>query len=280
MSTPQTNDGIMTNDANPVDSSNTELSAQEQEALNSLMPQRTTKGTDAPKKADEPKEELKAEEDDEEWDGKTPLHKVPRFQRKLQELKLEKERNDKLEAELKELKSGKQPEDKVPEDKLENQEINYDAIKKAFENVPKYKFKENYEDPEGFFEDIATALIGRLVYIRESGEKTVNAQTQQNEQQINKILDEFETDEQKQEFIEYAQTYFETYGELEPVMGDHLTDALINYTRDMNAAQKAEVRSPDKVSKTIRNTPSKSKLPSRDYLRSKSMDDILADFMQ
>ncbi len=248
-------------DTNLEESSTSEMSPQEQSAIDSLMP-----------------EKQKEEESSEEWDGKTPLHKVPRFKQLNEKLKEEQLKRKELEDKLQALEKGEPQTEEKPEESKEKKSegaeespVDYKIIDKMFEGTPEFKFKDDYDSIKDLYKDFRRAMMGELMLVRENQDKTKAEELKSYQSQVDSVLEEFEDEEEKAEFIEFAQSYIDEHSNKDPKTGSYLTDAQIAFFKRDTDKPKT------KINKSVKAPTTKQKGPSQEYIKNKSMDDIMTE---
>jgi hypothetical protein len=259
-----------------VDSSTAEIDSNEQAALDSLIDE-----GDKVNLEDSKSEE--GEEGDDEWDGKTPLHKLPRWQQQQERLKkteasleAEKKAREEVEKKLAELQGAK-PVEGQEKPREQDTEVIYKELDETFADAPAYPFKKDYETIPEMFNDFLKATVAALNHARnkyEAKETEANAST---EKHINDILNKFETEQEKQLFVDFTTKFIEETKDAESETGDPLLDAYIAFR--IEGGGKTQKKPDNKTSKTSKTVSGKKTTQSLDYLHTNSMDDIIEDHL-
>lgn len=208
----------------------------------------------------------KLEEEDVEGINNLPFHKHPSWIKRTEELRRLREENEKL-------KSGDNTTNKKPV-------IDDSQVGKMFQGFPERKFKKasEYTDIPSLYSDIRHALVSDLMELKTKQEESNNELVRHYDSQLKQIKDDLGSEDVWNEFIDFAnKTLTRVPNTPLEVMVDFFME---NYSKPSSTTPTAKKQS-SKINKGGTTSASKGKSnPDINYLRSRSMQDILAEQMK
>lgn len=208
-------------------------------------------------------------------DKDEPLHKNPRFK---EVIKQNREMRKKL-ADLE--KSKEQP--KEPEKSDKGDKPNTDFYDRMFEGSPDFEFRpaKEYKDIGDLYRDFRRAFLSDMDFVRKSDDDARSKATAEFEAQLGAIKEDLGDDAAFDDFAGFLEQVIQKHptADVDMVFDLWLERYEGGEGKPTDDKSKDQPRKPSKVNKSNKPPVAKGKKPSYEYIRSKSMDDIVADLI-
>lgn len=206
------------------------------------------------------------DDSDADDNSKLPFHKHPRWIKQQQEVKRLREENARL------MSGGKEPKETKPAN------ADLGSVEKIFEGLPERKLKDKYTNWNEAYKDIRNAVIADLIDVRSKQKEGDEALVRQYDSQLASIRKDL-GQERFQDFVTFAHTALEKHPD---------ASLAFLYNWFANNAPKAQgkpaankpVSKVNKSGTAASGAGSSDGVPPADYLRGKSMQDIMDEQMR
>lgn len=206
-------------------------------------------------------------------DKDEPLHKNPRFKEVIRQ-------NREMRKKLADLEKGKE-QTREPEKSEPSKQTKSDFYDRMFEGSPDPEFRpaKEYKDIGDLYRDIRRQFLADMDFVRQSDESARSKATAEFESQLGSIKEDLGDDAAFDSFASFLEQVIQKHptADVDMVFDLWLERYEGGEGKPEDDKSKDQQRKPSKVNKSNKPPVAKGKKPSYEYIRSRSMDDIIAD---